>query len=59
MPSMYRKAPGEDTWHFCYNCSDWPTINYIELPAAPKTGELCNECEAKRRQGNCRSEDME
>ncbi len=24
----YRKLKGKDTWHFCKNCSNWPTSNY-------------------------------
>jgi hypothetical protein len=54
MATTYRKTQGEGTWHFCSNCSHWPTTNYVEQPTAPSTGEICNECEAKRREGNCR-----
>lgn len=54
MASVYRRAQEGDTWHFCENCSHWPTEDYVEQRQAPRTGELCNECEAKRREGNCR-----
>ncbi|MGX7947709.1 hypothetical protein [Oleidesulfovibrio alaskensis] len=50
----YRKKNGSDTWHFCRNCSKWPTSDYKEQSSQPTTGELCNECRAKKRDGNCR-----
>lgn len=54
MASPYRKHKGKDTWHFCSNCSNWPTSNYDERPAKPTSGELCNECKAKQAAGNCK-----
>ena len=50
----YRKRKGADTWHFCRNCSNWPTSDYVEQVSKPTTGELCNECKAKKESGNCR-----
>ena len=51
----YRKRKGgSDTWHFCRNCSNWPTSNYEERPEKPTTGELCNECRAKDGAGSCK-----
>jgi len=47
--TMPRKRQGSDTVHFCTNCSNWPTSNYIES----NSGERCNECLAKRNAGTC------
>ncbi|HEX8652010.1 MAG TPA: DUF433 domain-containing protein [Pyrinomonadaceae bacterium] len=51
----YRKRTKGDTWHWCGNCSFWPTSDYEEKigSSRPTTGELCNECLAKERAGNC------
>ena len=55
MPT-YRRRKGNDTWHWCTNCTNWPTSNYEEVTTSgrPTTGELDNECLAKERQNNCR-----
>ena len=53
MASQYRRARGSDTWHFCSNCSKWPTSNYDSSPTKPTSGELCNECRGKQAAGNC------
>ena len=50
---MYRKRKGTDTWHFCRNCSNWPTSTYDEQASKPSSGEFCNECLAKQRAGTC------
>jgi uncharacterized protein (DUF433 family) len=50
---VYRRRERHDTWHWCRNCSTWPTDNYEESSSKPTTGELCNECHAKQRAGNC------
>lgn len=49
----YRKGSGQTTWHFCPNCSNWPTTNYHSRIKAT-IGELCNECQAKLANGMCR-----
>lgn len=49
----YRKRRGSDTWHWCTNCSNWPTSNYVVSHTKPTTGELDNECRAKQSAGNC------
>lgn len=55
MSSTYRKKKyGSDTWHFCSNCSNWPTSNYEESYTKPTSGELCNECKAKKNANDCR-----
>jgi hypothetical protein len=56
MPS-YIQPPGSDTWHWCRNCSDYPSrIGATErLPEGqrPSDGELCNECRDAERDGRC------
>lgn len=63
-PSLYQRTPGVtvyrkslgngETWHICSNCSSWPDSDFIDQTTVPSTGEMCNECQAKRRAGNCR-----
>jgi hypothetical protein len=53
MASTWRRRKGGDTWHFCSNCSNWPTVNYDSSTSKPSSGELCNECQAKKAAGNC------
>lgn len=53
----YRKRKGSDTWHWCTNCSQWPTgpsSNYDSRTTKPTSGELHNECKSKQRDGNCK-----
>lgn len=54
----YRRRLGNDTWHWCRNCSNWPVSGYVEQESAgrPTTGELCNHCKAKEKAGNCMGE---
>lgn len=49
----YRRRNGSDTWHFCTNCSNWPTSDYQEQHTKPTSGEFDNECLAKRTTGSC------
>src|SRR6266513_1064682 len=49
MASVYRRTRDGDTWHFCSNCSNWPTTDFVEQRLPPSTGEMCNECTCKRR----------
>ena len=48
MVIYYRKEKDHDIWHWCKNCTEWPTSNYDEAiyPGfeRPKTGELCDQC---------------
>jgi hypothetical protein len=53
MASTYRRRKGNDTWHFCRNCSNWPTSLFDDRSSKPTTGEFCNECLSKRNAGNC------
>lgn len=58
MPT-YRKRKGKDTWHWCKNCSNYPTSDYDEVTKSgkerPSYGELDNECLAKEEKGECRT----
>jgi hypothetical protein len=49
----YRRRKNSDTWHFCRNCSNWPTSEYVEQQTRPTTGELDNECLAKQQANAC------
>jgi hypothetical protein len=51
----YRKKRGSDVWHWCTNCSKWPTTDYDSRPTKPTTGELDNECRAKEKDGTCKT----
>jgi len=51
---MYYKKPSSDTWHWCRNCSKFPNgSDVVTSRTKPSSGELCNECKAKDREGNC------
>ena len=50
----YRKIKGSDTYHWCTNCANWPTSNYIEYDSKP-SGEQCNDCKGKEKDGACKS----
>jgi len=49
----YVKATGSDTWHWCRNCSNYPANPSTSRQTKPSSGELCNQCQAKQREGNC------
>lgn len=51
----YRKARSSATWHFCVNCSTWPTADFEVRMTSPADGEICNECRAKERGGTCKT----
>ena len=48
---MARKRVGSITWHFCRNCSGWPTEGYTEGTGA--SGDKCHECLVKQTEGTC------
>lgn len=54
MANVYRRRYGNDTWHFCRNCTNWPTSGYEERYSRPTTGEYCNQCLSKRDNRVCR-----
>lgn len=49
----YRKKKSSDTWHFCKNCTNWPTSDYEEIHYKPTNGELCNQCKSKQQTSQC------
>lgn len=51
----YRRIKGSDVWHWCRNCSNWPTSNYDSRRTKPTSGELDNQCRSKEKEGNCRT----
>jgi hypothetical protein len=55
---LFRRGHGSPTWHFCRNCSRWPTDDYDEETQEPKTG-LCSECTRMLTELKCESEPEE
>jgi hypothetical protein len=52
--AVYKKKKGSDTWHWCKNCSKYPTGFDTETSSTkPTSGELCNECRSKEKEGKC------
>ena len=51
----YRRKKGSDTWHWCTNCSNWPTADYEVRYTKPTHGDLDNECKSKEAAGNCKT----
>jgi hypothetical protein len=51
--AQYRRRRGKDTWHWCSNCQNYPASDYESSDTKPKSGELCNECQAKDKAGTC------
>jgi len=52
MTDHYRRLVGQDEWHFCINCSKWPTDDYVLSKTKPVTDKLCNECQTKQQAGD-------
>jgi uncharacterized protein (DUF433 family) len=50
---VYRRGKGHETWHWCRNCSTWPTNDYEESSSRPTAGEFCNQCHGKQRAETC------
>jgi hypothetical protein len=40
----YRKKSVADTWHFCSNCSQWPSADYVIAKTLSNDQAVCNEC---------------
>ena len=51
---IYRKRNNKDTWHWCQNCSLWPSSDYKEVKRKPTSGKLCYQCAAKAKRGDCK-----
>jgi hypothetical protein len=54
MANTYRKRNGGTAWHFCSNCSDWPTKDYTVRSDKPSHENMCNECRSKKVNDNCK-----
>ena len=54
MAYFYRRRKHRGTWHFCSNCQHWPTVDYMTSRTEPTGGEICNECQSKRKRGECK-----
>ncbi|MCD6569057.1 hypothetical protein J7K70_02900 [bacterium] len=52
--ATYRRRKDSDTWHWCRNCSNWPASDYEEKFTKPSSGELCDQCKAKEKKGECK-----
>jgi hypothetical protein len=52
---VYRKWLHSDTWHCCRNCRYWPDGKgkYVERNSKPVSGQLCDRCQTKMREGDC------
>jgi uncharacterized protein (DUF433 family) len=52
---VYRKLDESDTWHWCKNCSFWPTTSFEErvMSSPPENSEVCNECRSKETASSC------
>ncbi len=53
-PGTYRIRRGDDVWHHCSNCPDWPMSDYVEVDTLPQTAVLCAACRAKIGAAECR-----
>ena len=55
--TIYRKKKDSDTWHWCTNCSNWPTSDYDEIKTdkRPVSGELDNQCKSLEKKGKCKT----
>ena len=49
----WRRKKGSDAWHFCTNCSNWPTNDYEEVKTKPTSGQFDDECLSKDANGEC------
>jgi hypothetical protein len=48
--ATYLQAHGSDTWHWCKNCSHYPSNPAkTQRPA----WDLCEQCKEKERNGSC------
>lgn len=50
----FRQSKDSDLWHFCTNCSEWPTHDYISSETRPVSGKIDFECCAKADYAECR-----
>lgn len=43
----YRKSERENVWHWCRECSKWPTYDYSVSHVKPQQGQFCSECDKR------------
>ena len=43
----YRRKKESEMWHWCPDCSNWPTSNYIVSDSVPTNGDFDKECNLK------------
>jgi hypothetical protein len=48
----YRQERPGTTYHWCVNCSGWPTANYRQYDYPP-SGTACKECQSISQSSNC------
>ncbi len=55
----YVRKKDSDTYHFCSNCTHWPTgtetVTWTGTKDERPPGELCDECLTKAGNGMCRA----
>jgi len=50
--TTYVKAKGSSQYHWCKNCSDYPSKIEKTTTKRP-TGYLCDQCKRKEKNNNC------
>jgi hypothetical protein len=53
--ATYKKKDGSDTWHWCRNCSGYPTGSDVKTTTTRPSSDLCNQCKSKESNGTCQS----
>ncbi len=48
----YVKTKDSDTWHWCKNCTQYPT-NISATTSTRPSHDLCNQCKAKEDKKDC------
>ena len=52
--ATYVQGHGSDNWHWCTNCSQYPSSVAKQTQVRPES-DLCNQCKSKERDGECNS----
>ena len=52
---LYKRQKGHATWHWCKECSEYPTMRSDVQATAyrPLVGEFCQQCKSKEEKGDC------
>jgi hypothetical protein len=48
-----RSIDNVELWHFCTNCSKWPSEKYLWLLDLLSTDLICSECKERKLRGEC------